>query len=133
MTTTARETIEAVLRGTLGYEAGLDALLVAPPARVDPALTAALRDACAARWQGGWQPVELHRTISRRGQPIHAELVTDAVAAQLRRFPRPPSTRDGGSRPGRSTRGCGGPTTRPTSASSPPVGGPTGSPCWMPC
>jgi hypothetical protein len=87
LVTTVGETVSAVLRGTIGYESGLDALAVAPPAEVDPALTAVLRDACAARWRGGWQPVELHRVVARRGHPTHAQLVTDAVAAHLRQFP----------------------------------------------
>lgn len=83
-----RETISAVLDGTVSYEPGLDALTVVPSAEVDPVLIAVLRDACAALWRGGWQPVELHRIVARRGHPTHAQLVTDAVAAHLRQFPR---------------------------------------------
>jgi hypothetical protein len=86
--TTARGTINAILNGTVGYETGLDALSIAPSAEVDPALTIALQDACAALWRGGWQPVELHRVVTRRGHPAHADLVTDAAADYLRKFPR---------------------------------------------
>lgn len=84
----ARERIRAVLAGTVDYEAALDALTVAPTAEVDPALLAARDEACARRWRGGWQPAELHRVVARRGRPHQADLVTDAVAAYLRRFPR---------------------------------------------
>jgi hypothetical protein len=84
--TTVRETISAVLDGTVGYEAGLDALTIAPSAEVDPVLITVLHDACAALWRGGWQPVELHRVVARRGHPMHARLVTDAVAVHLRQF-----------------------------------------------
>ena len=83
-----RERINAVLDGTIGYEAGLDALTVAPPAEVDPVLLAVLHETCATLWRDGWQPVELHRVVARRGHPTHARLVTDAVAAHLRQFPR---------------------------------------------
>jgi hypothetical protein len=86
--TTVRERISAVLGGAVGYEAGLDALAVMPSAQLDPVLIAVLHDACAALWRGGWQPVELHRIVARRGHPTHAQLVTDAVAAHLRQFPR---------------------------------------------
>ena len=86
--TTVREQIRAVLNGTIGYESGLDVLTVTPPADVDPVLAAELQDACAALWRGGWQPAELHRAIARKGDPAQANLVTDAVAAHLRQFPR---------------------------------------------
>ncbi|MEV7231446.1 DUF2786 domain-containing protein [Polymorphospora sp. NPDC051019] len=86
--TTVRDRIEAVVRGGVGYEAGLDALTVAPAAEVDPILVDVLHDAFARLWRGGWQPVELHRVVARNGTVTHAHLVTDAVAAHLRRFPR---------------------------------------------
>jgi hypothetical protein len=86
--TTVRQRISAVLDGTVGYESGLDALTVAPSAEVDPVLVAVLHDACAALWRGGWQPAELHRVVARRGHAMHASLVTDAVAAHVRQFPR---------------------------------------------
>jgi hypothetical protein len=84
--TTVRERINAVLDGAVDYEPGLDALTVTPSAEVDPVLIAVLHDACAALWRGGWQPVELHRVVARRGHPMHAHLVTDAVAAHLGQF-----------------------------------------------
>ncbi|MGI5214671.1 DUF2786 domain-containing protein [Plantactinospora sp. CA-290183] len=86
--TSVRERIRAVLVGTVDYESGLDALTVTPSAEVDPELVAAVHEACARLWRGGWQPAELHRVVARRGQPQQADLVTDAVAAHLRQFPR---------------------------------------------
>jgi hypothetical protein len=82
-----RERISAVLNGAVGYEPGLDALTVTPSAEVDPVLIAVLHDACTALWRGGWQPIELHRVVARRGHTMHAHLVADAVAAHLRQFP----------------------------------------------
>ncbi|WP_233558783.1 DUF2786 domain-containing protein [Micromonospora radicis] len=86
--TSVREAIRAVLAGTVEYESALDALTVRPAAEVDPELVAARDEACARLWRGGWQPAELHRVVARRGRPHQAALVTDAVAAHLRRFPR---------------------------------------------
>lgn len=83
-----RERIRAVLAGAADYESGLDALTVTPSAEVDPELVAALREAYARLCRGGWQPAELHRVVARRGQPQQAALVTDAIAAHLRQFPR---------------------------------------------
>jgi hypothetical protein len=83
---TVRETIGAIAGGRLGYEAGLDALTVAPAAEVDPALTAALFDATARLFRNGWQPAELHRLVTRRGSGVQPSLITDAVAAHLRGF-----------------------------------------------
>lgn len=83
-----REKVGAVLAGKVGYESGLDELTVAPAAEVDAALVGLLREACAACLRGGWQPVELHRVVVRRGHQTHARLVTDAVAAHLWEFPR---------------------------------------------
>jgi hypothetical protein len=82
-----RERIGAVLGGTVDYEAELDALTVAPATEVDPALLAILHEICTRLWRRGWQPVELHRVVARRCPPPTADLVTDAVAAHLRRFP----------------------------------------------
>jgi hypothetical protein len=85
--TTVRDRISAVLDGSVGYETGLDALTVAPPAEVDPALAAALHEACARLLNAGWQPADLHRVVIRRGEPAHAGLLADAVAAHLTAFP----------------------------------------------
>jgi len=79
--------ISAVVHGSVGYEAGLDALTVVPPLEADPVLTAAVHEACATLWDDGWQPVELHRVVLRRGAQDGARLVVDAVAAHLRGFP----------------------------------------------
>ena len=70
------------------WEAGLDALTVAPAADVDVALVSALRAAGDRLFRGGWQPVELQRVVARQGDPAHGRLVADAVAAHLRGFPR---------------------------------------------
>jgi hypothetical protein len=82
--------VEEVLRGVLGgaieYEAGLDALTVAPAAEVDSALDAALRTSFERLFRGGWQPAELHRVVARLGDPVRAGLVADAVADHLGRF-----------------------------------------------
>ncbi|TCB97331.1 DUF2786 domain-containing protein [Micromonospora zingiberis] len=83
-----RERIRAVLAGTVDYEAALDALTVTPSAEVDPELMAAKDEAFTRLWRGGWQPAELHRVVTRRGRPHQADLVTDAIAAHLRQFPR---------------------------------------------
>lgn len=74
--------------GTVDYETGLDALTVAPSTEVNPVLVEMLREACDRLLRGGWQPVELHRVVERRGRPTHGQLVTDAVAAYLRGFSR---------------------------------------------
>lgn len=84
---TAAEQITAVLDGSVGYERGLDTLTVTPAADVDPALSDAVRAACARLFERGWQPGELHRVVGRRGTVPHTQLVTDAVAAHLRGFP----------------------------------------------
>jgi len=82
------ETVDAVQRGAISYEAGLDALTVAPAAEVDAALGDALRTATERLFRGGWQPAELHRVIARRGDPLQAQLVTEAVTAYLAGFPQ---------------------------------------------
>jgi hypothetical protein len=81
-----RGRIDAVLMRTVDYEAGLDGLTVAPAAEVDSAVLAAFRERFARLWDGGWQPVELHRVVVRQGRPPVGDLVRDAVAAHLRRF-----------------------------------------------
>ncbi|WP_181444977.1 DUF2786 domain-containing protein [Micromonospora endophytica] len=86
--TSVRELIRAVLAGTTDYESGLDALTVTSSAEVDRELVTARDEACTRLWRGGWQPAELHRVVARRGRPHQADLVTDAVAAYLRLFPR---------------------------------------------
>jgi hypothetical protein len=83
---TVGETVTAVVRGSIPYEEGLDALAVQPAAEVDRALTGALFEGASRLLTGGWQPAELHRVVARRGDPAWAHLVTDAVAAHLRGF-----------------------------------------------
>lgn len=78
-----RETISAVLAGAIHYEPALDTLTVAPAAEVDAAMMAVLHDSLATLWQRGWQPVELHRVVARRGHARHAHLLRDAVAAYV--------------------------------------------------
>jgi hypothetical protein len=84
--TSVRETVSGILGGAADYEAGLDALTVAPAETVDPALTAIVHEAVAALVRGGWQPAELHRVVARRGDPVQAHLVDDALAAYTGRF-----------------------------------------------
>lgn len=81
--TSVRETVAAVLGGTIGWEDGLDALTVAPAAEVDAVVWAAVRDAVGRLTDRGWQPVELHRVVARQGDPGQARLVVDAIAARL--------------------------------------------------
>jgi hypothetical protein len=81
-----RETVSGILGGAVDYEAGLDALTVAPPDRIDPALTAIVREAVVALVRAGWQPGELHRVVARRGDPVQAHLVNDALAAYTQAF-----------------------------------------------
>ncbi|GAA2361503.1 DUF2786 domain-containing protein [Dactylosporangium salmoneum] len=83
--------IDALVHGAVDYEDGLDRLAVAPAADVDPALFAALAEAAGRVFRGGWQPVELHRVVVRRGgtdRPLLGRALVDAVAAHLRGFPR---------------------------------------------
>jgi len=77
-----------MVAGTLDWETGLDVLTVTPAAEVDPVLLAALREAADRLFRGGWQPTELLRVVARQGDPVRGKLVADAVAAQLRPFPR---------------------------------------------
>ncbi|MFI5912866.1 DUF2786 domain-containing protein [Dactylosporangium sp. NPDC051541] len=87
----ARRQIEDLVRGAVPYESGLDLLAVAPAAEIDPALFAALIDATARLWRGGWQPAELHRAVVRRGgtdRPVLGLAVVDAIAVQLRGLDR---------------------------------------------
>jgi hypothetical protein len=85
--TSVRDIIRAVVGGSTGYEPGLDALTVMAPDDVDPVLLGAVNDTCAALFRGGWQPNDLHRIVTRRGRPQHADLVVDAIAVHLRKFP----------------------------------------------
>jgi hypothetical protein len=74
-----------MLSGTTGYEQGLDELTVLPPETVDPALSAALRESGERLFKAGWQPVELHRLVTRRVGPEAARLVADVAAGLLDR------------------------------------------------
>ncbi len=84
--TSVRDTVAGMLGGTIDYEAGLDTLTVSPAADVDPALATIVRDTVAALARAGWQPAELHRVVARRGDPLQAQFVTDAIAEHLRGF-----------------------------------------------
>ncbi|BCY06276.1 DUF2786 domain-containing protein [Actinoplanes sp. L3-i22] len=79
----AREIVERVRAGELDYETALDLLTGAPAAETDAALTAVLGAEFGRLFTNGWQPVELHRAIARRGNPIQGRLVADAAAAFL--------------------------------------------------
>ncbi|MBM2621776.1 DUF2786 domain-containing protein [Actinoplanes sp. LDG1-06] len=78
--------VRDVVGGAIGYEAGLDALTVAPAAEVDAALREALRDSFERLFKGGWQPAELHRVVARLGDPVKAALVADGATAYGKRF-----------------------------------------------
>ncbi len=78
--------VRDVVGGSIGYEAGLDALTVAPAAEVDAELSGSLRDAFERLFKGGWQPAELHRVVARLGDPVKAGLVADASTAYGKRF-----------------------------------------------
>ncbi|XVV14240.1 DUF2786 domain-containing protein [Actinoplanes sp. CA-131856] len=80
------DVVREVVSGAIGYEAGLDALTVAPAGEVDAALRAALNDAFDRLFRGGWQPSELYRVIARLGDPVKAGLVSDAAVAYAGRF-----------------------------------------------
>ncbi|MEV6632249.1 DUF2786 domain-containing protein [Actinoplanes sp. NPDC051470] len=82
--TSVRETVAAVLGGTIGWEDGLDALTVASAGEVDAVVWASVREAVGRLTDRGWQPVELHRVVARQGDPGQARLVVDAIAARLR-------------------------------------------------
>ncbi|GAA2897167.1 hypothetical protein Acy02nite_80570 [Actinoplanes cyaneus] len=77
----AREIVARVRAGELDHETALDLLTGAPAAETDAALTEALRAEFERLFTGGWQPVELHRAIARRGDPIQGRLVAEAAAA----------------------------------------------------
>ncbi len=78
--------VRGVLSGAVGFEAGLDALTVAPAAEVDAALGAALRDSFERLFRSGWQPTELHRVVARLGDPVQARIVADGARAYAARF-----------------------------------------------
>src|SRR5687768_12655744 len=80
------DVVRGVLSGAVGYEAGLDALTVAPAAEVDAALGSALRDAFERLFRGGWQPAELHRVVARLGDPVQGQIVADGTRAYTARF-----------------------------------------------
>ena len=80
------DVVRQVVSGAVGYEAGLDALTVAPAAEVDAVLAAALRDAFERLFRGGWQPAELHRVVARLGDPVQARMVAEAAAGYAARF-----------------------------------------------
>jgi hypothetical protein len=82
-----RSVISGILDSTIDADTGLDLLAVAPAAEVDPALTSTLHEAGGSLWRAGWQPVELHRVVVRRGHPRDGGIVADVVAAYLRPFP----------------------------------------------
>ncbi|GAA4585266.1 hypothetical protein BJY16_002970 [Actinoplanes octamycinicus] len=79
----AREILVRVRAGELDHETALDLLTGAPAAETDAALRAVLGDEFDRLFRNGWQPVELHRAIARRGDPIQGRLVAEAAAAFL--------------------------------------------------
>ena len=79
--------IQDVLRGTLSYEDGLDALTAAPAAQADAELHSAVAQAVDRLVKGGWQPAELHRVVARLGNPLAAAMVTAALNTYIPKFP----------------------------------------------
>ena len=78
--------IQDVLRGTLSYEDGLDALTVAPARETDAELGAAVAAAVDRLFRSGWQPAELYRVVARLGNPLQAHLVADAARDYFPKF-----------------------------------------------
>ncbi|WP_328466544.1 DUF2786 domain-containing protein [Actinoplanes sp. NBC_00393] len=81
---TAREIVDRVRAGEIDHETALDLLTGAPAAEVDTALQAALTEQFERLFRNGWQPLELHRAVARRGNPVQARLVAEAATAFLR-------------------------------------------------
>src|SRR4051794_29991427 len=76
----------------LGFEIAVDDLVQRPDlngwrALTERTLTSSLVDAVATAWQRGWQPTDLARVVGRQFGRRHVRLVTDAIAAELRRYP----------------------------------------------
>ncbi|GLW32944.1 DUF2786 domain-containing protein [Actinoplanes regularis] len=91
----AREIVERVRAGELDHETALDLLTGAPAAETDAALKSALGGEFDRLFRNGWQPVELHRAIARRGDPIQGRAVAEAATAFLTgREPVDPSWRE---------------------------------------
>lgn len=80
----ARDIIERVRSGSLDHEDALDILAGTAAAEVDAALGTVLDKEFERLFGNGWQPVELHRAVARRGNPIQARLVADAAGDYLR-------------------------------------------------
>ncbi|WP_242419706.1 MULTISPECIES: DUF2786 domain-containing protein [Frankia] len=69
----------------------LGALVAAPGGpigrrAVNRSLTGWVDRAVGGLWQGGWQPVDLHRIVTRRAGQRPARLVVDAIALQMRQY-----------------------------------------------
>jgi hypothetical protein len=80
------EVVRGVLGGAIAYEAGLDALTVAPAGEVDPVLGRALRAEFERLIRGGWQPAELYRVVARLGDPVQGRITADGVREHLKGF-----------------------------------------------
>lgn len=81
--------VTAATSGAGGW--GTDSLSRADPrwrAAVAEALEVLLASTVTALWARGWQPNDLHR-LARRKSKWSAEVVTDAMTAELAGYPRP--------------------------------------------
>ncbi|WP_433231919.1 DUF2786 domain-containing protein [Actinomadura formosensis] len=59
-----------------------------PASNTDRCLAARLRRAVTTAWDRGWQPADVVRFASRRLTAGHARLATDAIADEMRAYPR---------------------------------------------
>jgi hypothetical protein len=80
------EVVRGALSGAVPFETALDALTVAPAAKVDPVLKEALRREFGRLIRGGWQPGELYRVVARGGDPVQGRIAADAVREHLQGF-----------------------------------------------
>jgi hypothetical protein len=74
------------------FETAVDDLVQAPDldgwrALTERSLTSSLTEAIGGAWRRGWQPADVARVVGRRFGRQHVRLVTDAIAAELSRYP----------------------------------------------
>jgi hypothetical protein len=88
----AAEAVSALHRSDeAAYQRCLRLLTVQPGASgwerlVDRTLTARLQREVTELWRRGWQPADVVRMANRRFGAVHARLVTDTIAAEMRAY-----------------------------------------------